>query len=295
MSPHAPAHAPVLHAAAGRPGSLPEATPRSEQVQEQPKRSYSASPEGSAALFARLAGLGEGAEREATRAELVSLWLSMAHRVAGRFRNRGEDIEDLRQVAAVGLIKAMDRYDQAQGSFEAYAVPTITGEIKRHFRDWTWAVRVPRGTQELRNQVRIARRELADLPGGHEPTPAAIAARTGLTEREVEKGLAALESYSTLSLDAEIVVEETITLGDCMGETDPSYDTVIDREAAKEGLRRLPEREQKILYLRFFRDMTQQRIGEVLGISQMQVSRLITRSCARVRDEALREQDEASV
>ncbi|MFE3270974.1 SigB/SigF/SigG family RNA polymerase sigma factor [Streptomyces sp. NPDC059215] len=295
MSPHAPAHAPVWHGAAGRPGSLPEATPRSEQ-QEQPKRSYPATPEDSAALFAHLVGLEEGAEREVLRDELVALWLPMAHRVAGRFRNRGEDIEDLRQVAAVGLVKAMDRYDQAQGPFEVYAVPTITGEIKRHFRDRTWALRVPRRTQELRNKVRTARKELADLPGSHEPTPASIAAHTGLTEHEVGVGLGALESYSTLSLDAEIVAEDAITLGDCMGETDPSFDTVIDREAAKEGLRHLPEREQAILYLRFFRDMTQKRIGEVLGISQMQVSRLITRSCAHVRDEALKERttDEAA-
>ncbi|MGW3160405.1 SigB/SigF/SigG family RNA polymerase sigma factor [Streptomyces sp. NPDC001089] len=281
MSPHAPAHAPALPA--GRPGSLPEATPRSEQIQEQPKRSYPASPEGSAALFAHLAGLQEGPEREVLRAELVALWLPMARRVAGRFRNRGEDIEDLRQVAAVGLVKAMDRYDSAQGPFDAYAVPTITGEIKRHFRDRTWALRVPRRTQELRNKVRTARRELADLPDAHEPTPAGIAAHTGLTEHEVGLGLGALESYSTLSLDAEIVAEETITLGDCMGETDPSYDTVNDREAAKKELRRLPERERSILYLRFFRNMKQKDIAEVFGISQMQVSRLITRSCARAR------------
>ncbi|MET8413094.1 SigB/SigF/SigG family RNA polymerase sigma factor [Streptomyces sp. NPDC005195] len=258
-------------------------------MQASTKRSYRATPGGSAALFAHLTGLGEGAERERIRAELVSLWLPLAQRVAGRFRNRGEEHDDLRQVAAVGLVKAMDRYDPDQGPFEVYAVPTITGEIKRHFRDRTWAVRVPRRTQELRNQVRIARSELADRPGSHEPTPAAIAALTGLTQREVGRGLAALESYSALSLDAEIASEDNFTLGDCIGEADPSFDVVTDREAAKEGLRQLPEREQTILYLRFFRDMTQQRIAEVIGISQMQVSRLIYRSCARVRAEALKE------
>ncbi|MEU8951029.1 SigB/SigF/SigG family RNA polymerase sigma factor [Streptomyces sp. NPDC048489] len=285
MSPHAS----VLRRGADVPGSRPEAAPCVERSQEPEKRAYRASPAGSAVLFARLTGLEEGAEREAVRAELVSLWLPLAQRVAGRFSNRGEELEDLRQVAAVGLIKAMDRYDPEQGPFEVYAVPTITGEIKRHFRDRTWAVRVPRRTQELRNQVRTARRELADRPGSHEPTPAALAAHTGLTESEVGRGLAALESYTALSLDAEIASEDHFTLGDQLGEADPSFDVVTDREAAKQGLRHLPEREQTILYLRFFHDMTQTQIADVLGISQMQVSRLISRSCARVRAEALAE------
>ncbi|MFE9286979.1 SigB/SigF/SigG family RNA polymerase sigma factor [Streptomyces olivaceus] len=239
------------------------------------------------ALFGRLADLPEGPEREALRDELVTLWLPMAHRIAGRFRDRGESLEDLRQVAALGLVKAIDRFDPERGAFESYAVPTITGEVKRHFRDRMWALRVPRRVQELRNKVRVARRELTQNPGSPEPSVAALAAHTGLTEDEVGAGMEALESFSTLSLDAELSAgDDGYSLADTLGAADASYDTVIDRESAKEGLRRLPERERAILYMRFFEDMTQSRIADQLGISQMHVSRLISRSCARVRDEA---------
>ncbi|WP_369387058.1 SigB/SigF/SigG family RNA polymerase sigma factor [Streptomyces sp. CG1] len=239
-------------------------------------------------LFARLAALDDGPDRDAVRGELVAAWLPMAHRIAGRFRDRGESVEDLRQVAALGLVKAVDRFDPSRGAFESYAVPTVTGEVKRHFRDRMWALRVPRRIQELRNRVRVARRELAQHPGSPEPTVAAIAAHTGLTEEEVGAGLEALESFSTLSLDAELSAgDDGCSLADTLGATDTSYDVVVDREAAKAGLRRLPERERAILYMRFFEDMTQSRIADRLGISQMHVSRLISRSCARVREEAL--------
>ncbi|MFE3169864.1 sigma-70 family RNA polymerase sigma factor, partial [Streptomyces sp. NPDC059224] len=121
-----------------------------------------------------------------------------------------------------------------------------------------------------------------------EPSVADLAAHTGLTEDEVSAGMEALESFSTLSLDAELSVgEDGYSLADTLGDCDGSFDTVVDREAVKEGLRRLPERERTILYMRFFEDMTQSRIAESLGISQMHVSRLISRSCARVRAEAL--------
>lgn len=239
-------------------------------------------------LFSRLATLEEGPEREAVRDELVTAWLPMAHRIAGRFRDRGESIEDLRQVAALGLVKAIDRFDPSRGAFESYAVPTITGEVKRHFRDRMWALRVPRRIQELRNKVRVARRELTQNPGSPEPSVADIAAHTGLTEEEVSAGMEALESFSTLSLDAELSTDDDgYSLADTLGASDSSYDVVVDRESAKEGLRRLPERERAILYMRFFEDMTQSRIADRLGISQMHVSRLISRSCARVRADVL--------
>ncbi|GLX50843.1 RNA polymerase sigma factor [Streptomyces hygroscopicus subsp. hygroscopicus] len=251
------------------------------------RRSHDDAPE-TAELFARLAALDEGPERDAVRDELVAAWLPMAHRIAGRFRDRGESVEDLRQVAALGLVKAVDRYDPSRGAFESYAVPTITGEVKRHFRDRMWALRVPRRVQELRNRVRVARRELTQNPGSPEPTVAALAEHTGLGEDEVAAGLEALESFSTLSLDAELAGgDDGYSLADTLGATDTSYDVVVDREAAKEGLRRLPERERAILYMRFFEDMTQSRIADQLGISQMHVSRLISRSCARVREEVL--------
>ncbi|MFR9798428.1 SigB/SigF/SigG family RNA polymerase sigma factor [Streptomyces sp. MS06] len=252
-----------------------------------PVRPHDDTPD-TATLFARLAALDDGPEREALRDELVTAWLPMAHRIAGRFRDRGESLEDLRQVAALGLVKAVDRYDPARGAFESYAVPTVTGEVKRHFRDRMWALRVPRRVQELRNKVRLARRDLTQHPGTPEPSAADIAAHCGLTEEEVHTGLEALDSFSTLSLDAEVSSQDDgYSLADTLGAADASYEVVVDRESAKEGLRRLPERERAILYMRFFEDMTQSRIADRLGISQMHVSRLINRSCARIRDEAL--------
>lgn len=241
-----------------------------------------------AAQFARLVDLDEGPERELLKEELAEAWLPMAHRIAGRFGRRGEELDDLRQVAALGLVKAIDHYEPSRGAFESYAVPTITGEIKRHFRDRSWALRVPRRVQELRNRIRGAHRELSQLPGAGEPQIEEIAVHLGLTEDEVKEGMQALHSHSTLSLDAQLSsADDGFSLADALGDPDPAYDTVIDREAAKEGLAKLPERERTILYLRFFEDKTQQAIADQLDISQMHVSRLITRSCAKVRAQAL--------
>lgn len=243
-------------------------------------------------LFARLSDLESGAERDRVRDELVVLWLPMAHRLASKFRDRGESLRDLQQVAAVGLVKAVDGFDPARGIlFEGYAIPTITGEIKRHFRDRMWAVRVPRRVQELRNKVRLARRELLQRPGSAEPTPVDIAAHTDLTVEEVKDGIEALDSYASLSLDAQLAPgddSDSLSLINTLSTTEGAFDAVIDREAVKGALSRLPERERHILYLRFFEDQSQSSIGEQLGISQMHVSRLIARSCQRVRDEALR-------
>ncbi|WP_432020155.1 SigB/SigF/SigG family RNA polymerase sigma factor [Streptomyces sp. 1222.5] len=251
------------------------------------RRDYDDSPD-TTALFARFISLTDGAERAAVREELVTAWLPMAHRIADRFRDRGETTEDLRQVAAIGLIKAVNRFDPQRGAFEVYAVPTITGEIKRHFRDCMWAVRVPRRVQELRNKVRPARLELMQTPGSREPTIAEIAAHTQLSEDDVIAGLEALDSFTTLSLDVNVSIGDgSPTVADTLAATETSYDVVIDREAAKKGLRRLPERERAILYMRFFQDMTQTRIAEHFGISQMHVSRIINHSCARIRHEAL--------
>ncbi|MFI0241089.1 SigB/SigF/SigG family RNA polymerase sigma factor [Streptomyces sp. NPDC016845] len=240
--------------------------------------------------FALMAGSPAGREHDVLFEELVEAWLPMANRLARRFRNKGENIQDLQQVAAMGLVKAVERYDPGRGAFEAYAVPTITGELRRHFRDHTWDVRVPRRVQDLRNKVRVARRELMDTPGREgEPSVEAIAGHTSLTCDDVRDGLEALESYSALSLDAETgAADDGFSLADTLGESDAGYDLIADREAAKEGLRYLPERERTILYLRFFEDMTQARIAEVVGISQMHVSRLINRSCATVREHAAR-------
>ncbi|WP_432110608.1 SigB/SigF/SigG family RNA polymerase sigma factor [Streptomyces sp. AA1529] len=236
--------------------------------------------------FARLATLPEGPEREELAGRLVEAWLPMAHRLAAKYRNRGESLEDLEQVAALGLVKAVDRYDPAQGTpFVPFAVPTVTGEIRRHFRDHTWDVHVPRRVQELRNKVRNAVRELtAGLEEGP-PSVARIAEHTGMSEEDVAAGLEALDSFRSLSLDASVAgsADDGFSLADTLGASEPEYDTVVAREAVKPCLRELPERQRQVLYLRYFRDMTQSRIGEELGISQMHVSRLLSKSCERVR------------
>ncbi|MDQ0687498.1 MULTISPECIES: RNA polymerase sigma factor SigF [Streptomyces] len=241
--------------------------------------------------FRELAALPAGPRRDALRARIVEAWLPMADRLAGRFRNRGENHEDLRQVAALGLVKAVDRYDPARGhAFESYAVPTVTGEIKRHFRDHMWTLHVPRRVQDLRNRVRIAGQELSQTVSGRSPTVAEMAERAQLSEEDVRTGLEALESFSALSLDAELPgSEDGYSLSDALGAVDPALATVVDREAVRPRLAALPERERAILYMRFFGDMTQSRIAEQLGISQMHVSRLISRCCDRLREQVLRE------
>ncbi|WP_327685614.1 SigB/SigF/SigG family RNA polymerase sigma factor [Streptomyces sp. NBC_00467] len=243
------------------------------------------------AAFDRLSKLPMGHERDILRQDLVNAWLPMAERLAGRFKNRGETLEDLRQVAALGLVKAVDRYDPERGcAFVSYAVPTITGEVKRHFRDHMWSLHVPRRVQDQRNRVRTAQHELAQTVSGRAPTEEEIAARAGLSLEETRAGLEAIGSFSTLSLDAEIPgTERGHTMADAMGTSDPALDVVIDREAVKPKLRRLPERERRILYMRFFRDMTQSSIAEDLGISQMHVSRLISHSCDRLRREIMQD------
>ncbi|QNP61902.1 SigB/SigF/SigG family RNA polymerase sigma factor [Streptomyces genisteinicus] len=253
------------------------------------KHSHSDAPD-TAADFRRMAELGDGPERQELRQAVVAAWLPMADRIAGRFRNRGESLEDLRQVAALGLVKAVDRYDPERGAFESFAVPTVVGEVKRHFRDHMWALHVPRRVQDLRNRVRTARRDLVSTTSGRSPTVAEVAAHAGLSEEDTLVGLDALESFTALSLDAELPgSDDGYSLGDTLGSSDPAIDVLVDREAVKPGLRRLPEREQNILYMRFFRDMTQSSIAQTLGISQMHVSRLISRCCDQLRDEVMRD------
>jgi RNA polymerase sigma-B factor len=244
-----------------------------------------------AEAFRTLAKLPPGHQRDTLRADIVEAWLPMAERLAGRFRSRGESFEDLRQVAALGLVKAVDRYDPERGNaFESYAVPTVTGEIKRHFRDHMWTLHVPRRVQDLRNRVRFASQDLSQTISGRQPTVAEIAEHAQMSEEDVRVGLEALESFTALSLDAELPgSEDGYSLSDALGSSDPSLDVVVDREAVKPRLQALPERERAILYMRFFGDMTQSRIAEQLGISQMHVSRLISRCCGRLRDQVMQD------
>ncbi|WP_369269025.1 SigB/SigF/SigG family RNA polymerase sigma factor [Streptomyces sp. R11] len=243
-----------------------------------------------AAAFDHLLGLPEGPERKVLRDELVQAWLPMAERIAVRFKGRGESLEDLYQVAALGLVKAVEHYDPARGhAFEAYAVPTITGEIKRHFRDHMWTLHVPRRVQDLRNRVRNSMKELSQGTSGRAPTVAEIAEHAQLSESEVRTGMEALECFSALSLEAEMPGTDGYALGDAIGGPDPAYDVVVDRVTVTPCLERLPERERTILYLRFFGGMTQSRIAQQLGISQMHVSRLLSGCFAQLREEILAE------
>ncbi|MFD5633031.1 RNA polymerase sigma factor SigF [Streptomyces sp. NPDC127077] len=243
------------------------------------------------AAFSHLAGLPDGPERQALREGIVEAWMPMAERIAGKYRGRGESVEDLTQVAALGLLKSVDRYDPGRGNaFESYAVPTIVGEIKRHFRDHMWAVHVPRRVQEARNRVRGAVKDLAPANADRQPGVAEIAEYAHLSEDDVRVGLEALDSFATLSLDAGLTDgDDGYSLADALGEPDAGFDLVVNREALKPALARLPERERTILYLRFFRDMTQSRIAERLGVSQMHVSRLLSSCCAALREDVLAE------
>ncbi len=236
-----------------------------------------------AADFERLAALPAGPEAEELQEKLVAAWLPMAKRLARKFRNRGEPVEDLEQVAALGLFKAVGRFDPAEGSaFESYAIPTITGELKRHFRDHTWDVHVPRRVQNLRNRVRECIKTLS--AEGSSPTVARIAEHSGLCEEDVQLGMEALGSYKSLSLDAPRGEgEDDYSLLNYLGQTEPGFDLALSREAVKPYLKRLPEREREILYLRFFRGRTQSHIAQQFGCSQMHISRLISRTCERLR------------
>ncbi|MET7761529.1 SigB/SigF/SigG family RNA polymerase sigma factor [Streptomyces sp. NPDC005393] len=241
--------------------------------------------------FREIARLPDGPEKDALRQRVVEAWMPMAERLARQYRNRGEALEDLEQVAALGLVKAVKRYDPEQGTaFAAFAVPTIVGEIKRHFRDHLWVLHVPRRVQDLRNRVRAAHRELSHSLDDRPPRTEEIAERTGLTEKEVRTGMEAMGSFTPLSLDAQLPgADDGYSLVDTLGGQEPAYDRVVDREAVRPALTRLADRERQILYMRFFCDMTQSRIAEQLGISQMHVSRLINRTCSTLRAQAMAE------
>lgn len=211
--------------------------------------------------------------RPQARDAFVTFCLPLARRLARRFRDRGEPMADLEQVARLGLLRAVDRYDPDRGSFTAYAVMTITGELKRHFRDYTWGVHVPRPEQEFTLRVRAARQDLLQRLG-HEPTATEIARYLGIARQQVAEIDTAARAYEPLSLDKRGQGVDDQLLGDLIGGPDPGLQLVDERLALRDLLRRLPERERTLLALRFYGDYTQQQVAERLGISQMHVSRL---------------------
>jgi RNA polymerase sigma-B factor len=233
-------------------------------------------------LFARMLE-GDEHARETARNDLVELHLPLAEYLARRFGNRGEPHEDLVQVATIGLIKAIDRFDLERGvAFSTYATPTIVGEIKRHFRDRGWTIRVPRRLQEIQSVISQAVSDLGQELG-RSPTVAELAAKVGMSEEEILEGLESANAYSPLSLDAPDPAGEVGAVIEQLGDYDEALSAVVDRETVKPLLDALDARSKRILLLRFFRNMTQSQIAEELGISQMHVSRLLSRTLSDLR------------
>ncbi len=238
------------------------------------------------ALLARLSDLAEDhPDRPRIRERLIELYLPLAEYLARRFRNRGEPLDDLVQVANLGLIKSVDGYDVSRGAaFTSYAIPMIVGELKRYFRDKGWDVRVPRRLQELRLEITKATADLSQQLG-RSPTVSDIATHLGVTEEDVIEGLDSGHAYRALSLHAPVAGEEATTeLADLLGDLDPDMQGVEDREALRPLIAKLPKREQRIIAMRFFGNMTQSQIAAELGISQMHVSRLLSHALGVLRE-----------
>ena len=219
------------------------------------------------------------------REELIERHLPLVRSLARRYAGRGEALEDIEQVGAIGLIKAIDRFElDREVSLATYATPNVVGEIKRHFRDKGWAVRVPRRLQELKLSLTKAISDLAQREG-RAPTVSELAAHLQMSEEEVLEGLESANAYSTVSLDApDSGDEDAPAVADSLGMIDESLEGVEYRESLKPLLEKLPAREKKILLLRFFGNMTQSQIAAELGISQMHVSRLLARTLAQLRE-----------
>ncbi len=242
-------------------------------------------------LFRAYQGAADEEERLQHRERLVQQYIGLVEFLARRFRNRGEPLEDLVQVGTIGLLKAIDRFDlDREVEFSTYATPTVVGELKRHFRDKGWAVRVPRRLQELHLELTKTVNTLGQELG-RSPTVAEIAKAASITEEEVLEGLEIAQAYNFTSLDAPIDSDESgsTTFADQLGSEDEQLENLEYRASLAPEMEKLPERERRILFLRFFKGLTQSEIAARLGISQMHVSRLLNRTLMRLR-EALDEQ-----
>ena len=234
-------------------------------------------------LFERLSQ-GDTAARDA----LVERFLPLARQLARRYQRAKEPLDDLVQVASIGLVKAVDRFDPSRGiAFSSYAVPTILGELKRYFRDSGWALHVPRGTQERAMQVDRAIKELAGREG-RSPSVAQVAEHAGLSVEEVLTAMEASLAYEAVSLESERAGGDPggDTYAESIGSDDERYDLIEYEASIAPALDALSARDRLILHLRFAEDLTQSQIAERIGVSQMQVSRLIRRSLARLREVA---------
>jgi RNA polymerase sigma-B factor len=239
-------------------------------------------------MFEQLAALEAGtSEHEKIRAALIERHLPLVTFMARKFADRGEPLDDLIQVGTIGLIKAIDRFEISKGfEFSTFATPTIVGEIKRHFRDKTWAVRVPRRLQELGASVNRATTELTHKLD-RSPTPKEIAKHLGITVDEVAEALESNAAYSTVSLD--VTSDTSTSIGETFGSLDEALEGVEYRESLKPLLAQLDDREKRILQMRFFDNLSQSQIATELGISQMHVSRILNKVLSHLREGLINE------
>ncbi|GAA2169751.1 SigB/SigF/SigG family RNA polymerase sigma factor [Actinomadura napierensis] len=230
--------------------------------------------------------------RETLRARIVEMHVPLVRGIARRYANRGEPLDDLQQVAYLGLVKAINRFDPEVGDrFVTYAYPVVTGEVKRHFRDKTWGVRVSRRIQELRPVLQSTVQEFTRAHG-RSPTTREIAALLEITEEETVEVIIACDAYRPLSLEAPAdgaAGGDAATVGERLGSDDPALQNLIDGNALRPLIDELPERERTILLLRFFGNKTQTQIAEQVGLSQMHVSRLLRATLERLRGGLLAE------
>ena len=239
-----------------------------------------------AAEYTRACAGADDPTRERLRSDFIGAALPFARRLARRYRGRGEPVDDLEQVARLGLVKSVNRYDPERGSFTAYAIVTITGELKRHFRNHGWGVHVPRRLQDLSLEVGQAR---AALTAGlsRRPTEEEVADRLGVPVTDVREAVVSGAAYSPGSLNAHADGYEGVEVGDLIGADDPDLDLVDDRTSVERLICRLPERERRILGLRFYGNLSQAEIARELDVSQMHVSRLLARALAWLRQAML--------
>lgn len=236
---------------------------------------------GSALLFERWHRYGDRRARD----ELIERFLPLARKLARRYIPSSEPYDDLVQVASLGLVKAVERFDPSRGfAFTSFAVPTILGELKRYFRDSGWALHVDRAAQERARKITDAQQQISARTG-RAPTVSQIAQYLEISEEEVLDGLQTAEAYDAISLDAPLQSDEdgTISRLDALGDDDERLCLVDDQATISAAARHLPRRERQILFLRFGEDLTQTEIAERIGVSQMQVSRLLRKSLAQLR------------
>ncbi|MBH0781387.1 RNA polymerase sigma factor SigF [Nocardia bovistercoris] len=244
-------------------------------------------------LFARLAELDQdGPQREALRNDLIERCLPLASNIARRFSGRGENFDDLLQIARVGMVQAVDRFDPTYGaSFLSFAVPTIMGEVRRHFRDHTWAVRVPRRLKEIQQTLGPATEKLTHELG-RMPRAREIAEEIGAELNEVTQALIARNAYQAAPIDPTPESDQDnapISVLETLGAPDANFGSVEDYLAVRPLIEALPERQRQVLIWRFFDSLTQSEIAQRLGCSQMQVSRILTKTLASLREQAMRD------